>query len=167
MWYFFGKGLYLFSLLLFLFAISTAEASAARDYQLYMERAKSDSLTVYKKGGLDLLNQYVTHCYGENFGKKTLDGIVENSRIPYQETPGFKVCYLVDSLAYALDRKRRHLVEEETGTDPGPASLYFDDKNAFVRSVFYAMSFFPTIKEGQDLAREFTDSMIGQVTEIH
>ncbi|MDF7678112.1 hypothetical protein PT277_05300 [Acetobacteraceae bacterium ESL0709] len=106
-------------------------------------------------------------CYGDSIGKKTFDGDRESHSLSEKETPGFKVCYLVDSLAYALDRKRRHLVEEETGTDPGPASLYFDDKNAFVRSVFYAMSFFPTIKEGQDLAREFTDSMIGQVTEIH
>ncbi|MDF7674738.1 hypothetical protein PT283_08170, partial [Acetobacteraceae bacterium ESL0697] len=88
---------------------SIAEAVPEQDYHIYVKRAERNFNIIYKKGGLGLLNQYVDRCYGDSIGKKTFDGDRESHSLSEKETPGFKVCYLVDSLAYALDRKRRHL----------------------------------------------------------
>ncbi|MDF7675075.1 hypothetical protein PT277_05195 [Acetobacteraceae bacterium ESL0709] len=143
-----------------------AEWSSPEQAAVFKE-AQRDFVRLYKKGGLYAISDhlYDYHCY--DMSSEEDDHIIGAPRKRpegyYQHLPHEKACYLEDAAAYKLDLLRRAAVRKRTGKDPGPSSYFYSDKVAYVRFIFYATLFYPSIKEGQEAAAKATPLLIADL----
>ncbi|MDF7674731.1 hypothetical protein PT277_05255 [Acetobacteraceae bacterium ESL0709] len=142
----------LFPLAALVFLCSTPFALSKGRADLSFDKAKSIFIKAYKEDSPAQLSDHVINCFT----------YVDKMDIhpPLSPKNRARICYYLDAVMFTLDQMRRLSEQEKTGKDPGPATFYFDPKQAHVRLTILAIDMFPSLKNGQDHTNKFVKSVI-------